>query len=235
VSVQSLTSSSQVRPGHSAGYAIWVWSRNGASKDVTVGVRIASVRNVDGPHFSVCPSASDAVCSIGTLPNGQADELQATSWVRGSAVSGEQVDLTATASGSNAGSYAASGTVVVTAVTPSPTSTSPDPTSTDTLPAVPVPSVGTGTGTGTGDPGQLFPTISPSPSSSGLGFPSARKQDARARAAAAEAIVPLNSRLIGGQLAGLAVLAGAIAIAIARLSLRKPRPQDGPASQGPKK
>jgi hypothetical protein len=35
--------------------------------------------------------------------------------------------------------------------------------------------------------------------------------------------VPLDAQLIGGQLAGLAVLAGAVTIAIARLSLRKPK------------
>jgi hypothetical protein len=38
--------------------------------------------------------------------------------------------------------------------------------------------------------------------------------------------VPLDARLIGGQLAGLAVLAGAVTIAIARLSLRTPKPQE---------
>jgi len=37
---------------------------------------------------------------------------------------------------------------------------------------------------------------------------------------------PLNSRLIGGQLAGLVLLASAITIAIARLSLRTPKPRD---------
>ena len=44
-------------------------------------------------------------------------------------------------------------------------------------------------------------------------------------ALATSATLPLDPRLIGGQLAGLAVLAGAIAIAIARLSLRSPKPQ----------
>jgi hypothetical protein len=38
--------------------------------------------------------------------------------------------------------------------------------------------------------------------------------------------VPLDARLIGGQLAGLAVLAGAVTIAIARLSLRAPKTSD---------
>jgi len=41
------------------------------------------------------------------------------------------------------------------------------------------------------------------------------------------ATLPLNTTLLGGQLAGLAVLATAVAIAIARLSLRAPRPHDG--------
>jgi hypothetical protein len=41
------------------------------------------------------------------------------------------------------------------------------------------------------------------------------------------ATLRLDTRLIGGQLAGLAVLAAAIAIAIARLSLRRPRPHGG--------
>jgi len=43
----------------------------------------------------------------------------------------------------------------------------------------------------------------------------------------------LNMRLIGGQLAGLVVLAAAIAIAITRLSLRPQRPEDdnGPSSK----
>jgi hypothetical protein len=38
--------------------------------------------------------------------------------------------------------------------------------------------------------------------------------------------VPVDARLIGGQLAGLAVLAAAVTIAIARLSLRTSKPQD---------
>jgi hypothetical protein len=43
------------------------------------------------------------------------------------------------------------------------------------------------------------------------------------------AILPLDSRLIGWQLAGLIVLASAIAIAVVRLSLRS-RGHDGPAA-----
>jgi hypothetical protein len=45
--------------------------------------------------------------------------------------------------------------------------------------------------------------------------------------------VPLDARLLGGQIAGLAVLAGAIAIAIARLSLRKQKVSDPNAPNPP--
>jgi len=36
---------------------------------------------------------------------------------------------------------------------------------------------------------------------------------------------PLDTRLVGGQIIGLAVLAAAVTIAVARLSLRRQRPQ----------
>jgi hypothetical protein len=239
VSVQSLATSAQVRAGHDAGFVVWVWSTKGTSKAVTVGLRIAKARHVKAPHFTVCPSSTSGTCSIGTLPAGQADELQATAFVQKAATAGEQVQLTATASGSRARSDDAAGSVVVTAAaSPTPTtSTTPPPASGITLPPVALLPT-SGADAGLGDPTSLFPTVSPSPSTSspgtsggsGLGFPRPKKQ-ATARLATTSAIVPLDPRLIGGQLAGLAVLAGAFAIAIARLSLRKPRPQDGPDSQ----
>jgi hypothetical protein len=243
VSVQSLTSSSQVRPGHDASYAIWVWSTNGTSESVSVAARISHARHVDTPHFTVCPSSGASVCKVGALPAGQADELQVAARVQSSAVNGEQVELTATVSGKNARSYDAAGSIVVKASKAPSTSSSPPPTPTTTVTLPPVslpPASGTGisgtgisgTGVTPGDPAGLFPTVSPdpSPSPSGLGFPPAKKKQ-NPRAATAAAIVPLDPQLIGGQLAGLAVLAGAIAIAIARLSLRKPRSQDGPGNQ----
>jgi hypothetical protein len=187
---------------------------------------------VTAPHFTVCPSAGKATCTIGTLAKGQADELQAESWVRASATGGEQIELTASALGKDAGSYKASGSVEV--ITSTPTTSTSIPPVTVTIPPstlAPYPGVGTGGG-GTGG---LFPTVSPSPGSTGVGFPSASKQPVRARAAADASTVPLDPKLIGGQLAGLAVLVAAIAIAIARLSLRRPRPQDGPSTTDQKK
>jgi hypothetical protein len=236
VSVQSLATSSQVRPGQKAGFAIWVWSTHSDSKSVTVHIDIGSVKHVDAPHFTICPSSGTATCGIGTLPAGQADELQATAAVQSSAVNGAQVQLTAAASGKGSHSFTASGSVVVTAATPPPTTSSPPP-ATATLPPVTLPPVtlppATNSGTSLGNPAGLFPTVSPAPSQSPgatIGFPPVKKR--ADHAATVAAIVPLDPRLIGGQLAGLAVLAGAIAIAIARLSLRRPRPQDGPGGQG---
>ncbi len=42
--------------------------------------------------------------------------------------------------------------------------------------------------------------------------------------------LPLDPRLVGGQLAGLAVLAAAITMVVARLSLRTPQPASAPQS-----
>jgi hypothetical protein len=218
-------------------YAIWVWSTHGTSKGVSVSVRIAYARHVNQPRFTVCPSSGGSTCSIGSLPTGRADELQARTWVSRDATGGEQVQLTATASGGNASSYDASGTVEVITAPKSPSdppTTAPPPTTGGSVPPVTLPPV-PGTGSVT-PPAGLFPTISPSPGSGSgdgsgsVGFPNAKKSH-RTRIATAASIVPLDPRLIGGQLAGLLVLGGAIVIAIARLSLRKPRPQEGPSSK----
>jgi hypothetical protein len=81
------------------------------------------------------------------------------------------------------------------------------------------------------DPSGLFPTVSPSSSGSAAASGGATKDPKQSDATTASATLPLDSRLIGGQLAGLVLLAAAIAIAIARLSLRAPRPHDGDTSE----
>jgi len=62
----------------------------------------------------------------------------------------------------------------------------------------------------------LFPTVTP------VASPSATPSHSRKLATVAQtsSALPLDSRLIGGQLAGLAVLAAAITMVVARLSLR---------------
>jgi hypothetical protein len=197
---------------------------------------VRQVAHVSGAEFTVCPSASGAVCHVGSLPTGQADELKASVKVADTAAAGKKVTLTATASGKRAVSFDAYASVLITAAPPStPAPTSPS-TPAPTVPALPpLPgSVTTvpGTGTTVGNPVNLFPTVTPGSSASPnptSAVPGSR-HPRRVNAAVASAILPLDPRLIGGQLAGLAVLAGAVAIAIARLSLRTPRPQNSKAA-----
>jgi hypothetical protein len=166
---------------------------------------------------------------VGSLPTGQSEALVAASFVRKAASSGEQITLTATARASKARAFHSAATVgVIAAATPS--------SSASTDPSLPGSTLGSGSlslpngalTSPNGNPSGLFPTVSPNGSNSPSGAArQARKNLNRSNARDVSATLPLDTRLIGGQLAGLAVLAAAIAVAIARLSLRGPRPRDG--------
>jgi hypothetical protein len=212
---------------------IWVWSTKAAGKAVTVNVRVASAAGLGSPRFSVCPNPSGAKCSIGSVPLQQVDELEAGVKVGSSAAVGEQVQLTATASGTSAHSFNSSATDLVIATSPATTSPTSSPSGDSTLPPVSLPPLtGSGTSSST-DPTGLFPTVAPTtPAPIQVGAPPV-KPHKTVRIADAAATVPLDSRLIGGQLAGLAVLAGAVAIAVIRLSLRTPKPPEGSGERRP--
>jgi hypothetical protein len=225
--VQPVSSSAQVRRGRTATYVVWVWSTHGSTKQVTVSAAIRQVKGAAAPRFSVCPHATGATCALGNLPQGQADELQARVAVRKDAKLGDHVTLTAKATAKDAGSFGASGSVEIIArkAAPSTTPTIPPPVTSalpplPTLPAIPDP------GTTKTDPSGLFPTVSPQPTVS-AGPAAGHKGSRGIRATAVSDTLPLNMRLIGGQLIGLVVLAAAITIAITRLSLRPQRPQEG--------
>jgi hypothetical protein len=207
---------------------------------VRVTAKSALAVGVGKAHFTVCPDLVRSVCRMGSLPTGQSDELLVSVRVGKSAALGEHVRLTghATAGGSFAGH--ATRTVVVAAPkapSPSPSTSPPGSGSVPPLPPVTLPPPPLqplpGTSTLPGDPSGLFPTVSPSPVvSPGGSSPSAGAlvpghSSHGPGATTASATLPISSRIIGGQLAGLAVLAGAIAMAIARLSLRTPRPDGG--------
>jgi hypothetical protein len=66
-------------------------------------------------------------------------------------------------------------------------------------------------------------TPSPTPSSSS----SPPRQGRATTITPTASTLPLDPRLVGGQLAGLAVLAAAITMVVARLSLRTPHPPTG--------
>jgi outer membrane biosynthesis protein TonB len=225
-------SSSKVHPGGNATYAIWVWSTGAASNAATVTVTIGQVSDVESPTFTVCAQAKGDACSVGDLLTSQSDELVAAAHVRDTAAAGEKVTLTATAKATKADSFDADATIdVVAASTSTGSGTTTSSGVGDSLPGTSLPTLpdGSFTSTGGSDPSGLFPTVSPNGSATASSSPG-RNGSRHVDATTVSSTLPLDSRLIGGQLAGLVVLASAIAIAIARLSLRS-RPHD---DTGPK-
>lgn len=163
------------------------------------------------------------------MPTSQSDELVAAVRVRDAAPDGEKITLTATVKATKAASADANATIDVTAASSSTSgsgSTSTDSGVGDGISSTYVPNLNDGglTTTSGDDPSGLFPTVTPSASAS-TSTPKGKK-DPNVNATTVSSTLPLDSRLIGGQLAGLAVLASAIAIAVARLSLRTQRPND---------
>jgi hypothetical protein len=76
-----------------------------------------------------------------------------------------------------------------------------------------------------GDPSGLFPTINPSTASKSGSHPKSLSGPYRPSTVAD--VLPLNTSQVGSQVAGLVVLAIGIIIAIARVSLRKPKVTTG--------
>ena len=219
----------KVRPGQTATYIVWVWTTGADAKNVTVDLSTgdSKIKRTSAPSFSVCPDASGTRCTLGTLPKNQADELQARISVWKIATTGKNLTLTATASAKDAKPFKADGAVaVVAAPTPPPSDPPPGdgglppPPSLPLLPPDPAPL------TGSSDPAGLFPTVTPSPSSAAESAHATHRT--KVHATSAGNTLPLNTRLIGGQLAGLVILAAAIAIAVARLSFRPQRPDSTP-------
>jgi hypothetical protein len=217
-------SSSKVHPGGTASYMILVWSTEAESLGASVTVSVGNAAHVDAPTFTVCPQAKTDVCTVGDLLTTQSEELVAAARVADTASAGEKVTLTATVKASKATSFHASATIdVVSPSTPAPSASASGSVGAD-VPSLPGGFGGLGAVTSPTNPSGLFPTVSPTGSSATTGKTRKKAQNAPGTTTVA-AVLPLDSRLIGGQLVGLVVLASAIAIAIARLSLRA-RPHD---------
>jgi hypothetical protein len=245
--VQPITTKSGVHPGGTASYAIWVWPAGGAASSVRVKVSAKAAGKSATPRFTVCPTAAGLTCNVGGVAKGSSDELQARVPVaKGTATKGTDVVLSATAQSSDASAPApASGAVdISTKPSPSP-SASPSPAAT-----TPAPSLGT-TGLGAplpagllptvpgstdpaalpqlpspeSSPGGLFPKVPPAPTPSPSPYSAILPNARDVRVTDAAATFPFSTRLIGSEIIGLAVLAAALAIAIVRFSLRRPRAQ----------
>jgi hypothetical protein len=247
--VQPIATKSGVHPGGTASYAIWVWPAGGAASSVSVTVGAKAAGKVATPKFTVCPTASGLTCKVGGVAKGSSDELQARVAVpKGIATKGTQVVLLATAkSGDATAPPPASGAVDLTAKpSPSP-SASPSPTPTPTTPVPSLSTAGLGATLPAGilptvpdtttpatlpelpspdsSPGGLFPKVTPAPTPSPSPYSALLPTARNVRVTDAAATFPFSTRLIGGEIIGLAVLAAALAIAIVRFSLRRPRAQ----------
>jgi hypothetical protein len=207
-----------------ASFVVWVWTTKAGATDVSVQTSVRYATGIRTPSYVVCPHTSGTTCKVGDLPLGQKDELEVAVRVGPHATLGGHVKLRSKATARKADSFTGSASDLIVAAPTSTPSSSVTLPSTSTLPGI------SGTGVSPTDPSGLFPTVSasPSPGSSSLGLPGV-KPHRTTRATEDAATVPLDTKLIGGQLAGLAVLAGAVVIAIARLSLRtrQPQPQSG--------
>jgi hypothetical protein len=232
LSVQALASS--VQAGGTARYAVWVWLAgkvNGTAK-----VSIAAGPGKLAPSFTVCATTGGTTCSVSLTAN-QAVELRAAVAVPKSAV-GTHLTLMATGTSPQGAGASASGSVLVAAAGTPSGSPSGTPSSTPgvgvvlpgalpggnlplgvlpsgSLPLLPNPVT---------DPGVAFPQVTPTPDPSPVPAPTSL------HVSDVSASFPLDTRLVGGQIIGLAVLATAVTIAVARFSLRPQRP---PNTQDP--
>lgn len=209
---------SQAKPGGTVTYSIWIWSTV-KSRQVTASVS-RSGQAIDKPTFTLCPGAHGKTCWIGSLPAYQALELVVTDHIRKAAPSGEQIGLTVDVQGIESPSGTLSPAEAAVSTVLNQASSSPAapgtggslPTSAPGLP---------GTTVTPGSITSLFPVVTPSPTPSSEAARHGKRGATRATATASS--LPFDPRLIGGQLAGLAVLAAAITMVVARLSLRTPQ------------
>jgi len=236
LTMQTLNRVSAVDPHTTVGFAIWIWltSGTGGTAKITLSARPSSLR----PTFSVCAPSGTSACDVGGLSAGQKVELQAV--LAAPNRPSTHFTLTASATSKQASNSAtASATVDIKPKNKPSPSSSPTPNAGDgaTLPpygAYGFPGGTTVPGYGiqpTGDLGSAFPQVSPSASAPGTG--AAAHHGRTTRTVDLSAGLPLTVRLIGGQVIGLAVLAAAVTIAVARLSLRKQparHTEDGPGS-----
>jgi len=216
-----------VKEGGQARYAIWVTlvgKVNGSAK-----IKIAAKPGKLSPSFTVCSTPGGATCSTG-LTAGTAVQLRAAVAVPGNAA-GTHITLTATGtSAQSPTSASASGSVTIRAASTPSTTPSTDPVGVDVslppelpggLPPGELSSAGLPQLPGAvTDPSVAFPQVSPTPT------PDPTPAPLPLHVSDVSASFPLSTRLVGGQIAGLAVLAAAVTIAVARLSLRKQRPPD---------
>ena len=211
---------SNTSPGGAIKVDAWVWS-TAPARNVRATVATSS-HAVLAPRFTLCPVSHGTTCSIGALPANQAFELTVTEKIKPTATVGNPIALAITVSARGMSpAEAAVAAVVGQAIKPPSVPPTLPPTTLIPLPGATITPGGLS---------GLFPVVTPqaTPSSS----PPADAQNVT-QATETSSALPLDSRLIGPQLAGLAVLAAAITMVVARLSLRTAQAPAGAGIGGP--
>jgi hypothetical protein len=224
-----------IQRGQTALWTVTAWAEGGDVPDATIRLMAAPASLKPTFSFGCGSHDGSTSCDLGALDAKSARrQLQAKIAVAASATTVTSVRLTAAASTAGLTTDPrASATTSVTAATPAATN-SADPSApggTDVAPltagnlpylpsASPVLSPG-------GNAAGLFPTLTPSADP-----PTAKQDPQKTQPVANTSTLPQGAPVIGAQLAGLAVLALAFLLAVARLSFRRrPAPaQSGPAS-----
>jgi len=220
LTAQILQHESDTSPGGTIKVSIWVWSTAPARHvRATVATSAHAVRT---PRFTLCPVNHGTACSIGSLPANQAFELMVKDKVKPTARIGKPIALAVTVSArGESPAEAALAAVVGQSIKPPSVPPTLPPTTLIPLPGATITPGGLSS---------LFPVVTPqaTPSSSS---PAAHGRKVT-RATETSSALPLDSRLIGPQLAGLAVLAAAITMAVVRMSLRTAQAPAGSGTGG---
>lgn len=204
-----------------------VSAENGTAADVSV--TLTSQPSSQKPTFTSGCTKGDktATCTVSSVSDQKAVDLDAQIPVASSATSVSSVKLTATASIVTTAKWtppASDATVTVTSASAAPAKSSAKALPESIIPLGPLPVLNGVSSSliGAGNASGLFPAISPSPAASAVPSPSAAphpqstKRNA-ATAADSSALAPV----LTAQIAGLVALAAAIALTMTRLSLRR--------------
>jgi hypothetical protein len=226
MSVETLGSSNTVDPGTTVHFGIWVWLTSGSNGSVKIDVNAAP--NKVNPSFIVCDPTGGSKCTVSGLKAGKRAETQVK--LRAfKDMAGRDITLTVTATSKQAGN-SATATDKIEVIKPKKHHSSPTPTPTynpyagygGSYPGGTNPYSSSGVSNPYGNLGSALPPVSPSPGVSPSTAAGQQQQHQhQTEVTDLSAGLPLDVRLIGGQVIGLAILAAAITIAVARLSLRK--------------
>jgi hypothetical protein len=199
-------------------WAVSAWATGGNVPDATIKLR-TSPAGAGTPDFSFgCGSADGtSACDLGAVDAGSAQrQLQAQLIVPLTATTVTSVSLTATGSAANLHTDPVASAAITVLTPPASVLISASPPALPPIGvAAPVPTLNPG-----GNASGLFPTLDPSPQATAGARPSTRGT----RQVADTSALSAGASHIGSEVVGLAALGLAFALAVTRLSIRRPAP-----------